>query len=126
MYELKLDHEKKVVYRTHTGDISMEEMQSVWAELLAIDEFANKDYDLIVDFGRSKFTFPFSDRGIIYDFIEENKNLFKTKKLLFISEDVVATGFMMFVINMSKRISGADVKFFYSVREAEKYLEVHR
>lgn len=123
-FDIKLDHERKLVYYKHEGFIKREEIGEVWRQILSLKEFTEMSYDLISDYRYGKFDFIPNDDNItvIDNFFISIKHILKGKLEAVILDDPFSTAVSMLFENKYENSIGFKIKIFSSHQAAYKWI----
>lgn len=78
-YTLKIDHENKLIHYKHNGNITKADIGMAWEELLQMEEFTQKNYDMLTDYSEAKFVMKDDEITEITMFLSTLKSILKGK-----------------------------------------------
>lgn len=93
-FTLTIDHDLRIIRYKHFGLISHhEEIGAVWKQLLEMEEFTSKGYNLLSDYREAKFVFPPKVMNEIIDFLRHLEPILRGKKQSLLMKDPASTAY---------------------------------
>jgi hypothetical protein len=119
-FKISLDHERKLVYYQHDGQIKLESVGEVWRQLLSLREFTELSYDLISDYRKGSFVFSAEDENfkVVDNFFFSIKDILKGKKEAVILDDPYSTAISLLFENKYEHSLGFTIEIFATQKAA--------
>ena len=94
-YSFEFDEKNKLVIYRHSGLIERHEIGEAWQELLKLEYFTRKGFNLVSDYRGGLFAFSLSDTGTINQFLYSIRHIINGKKEAVIADDPVSAAISM-------------------------------
>ena len=123
-YSISIENELRIIRYKHSGLINDEEIGAAWEDLLNIQEFTQKKYNLLSDYRGGEFQMPIEYLSKILEFMRTIEHIVRRKKQALIVDNPysVATS-MLFEGSVYKEV-GFIVKVFSTESAALEWLSI--
>ncbi|MBK7171770.1 MAG: hypothetical protein IPH84_00760 [Bacteroidales bacterium] len=116
-YRFIIDDDKRIVTYYHQGMLKIEDIGIAWQDLVLLDEFRSKGYNLLSDYSDADFDFSVHKTEIIWDYLKSIKDILRNKKEAVIATTPTATAISMLFEKETYLALNFKVKIF-STRDA--------
>lgn len=122
-YTLKIDHNNKLIRYKHNGDISKADIGMAWQELLQMEEFTQKKYDLLTDYTDVRFIMKDTEVTEITMFLSTLKPILKGKKQALVLSEPMSTALSMLFAGEVVKEVGFIVEVFSTIKGAISWIK---
>jgi hypothetical protein len=116
-YKFIIDDEKRIVFYHHHGMLKIEDIGNAWQDLVRLEEFSSKGYNLLSDYSDADFDFSVHKTEMVWDYFESIKDILWDKKEAVIVSTPTATAISILFENEAFSTLNFKVKTF-STRDA--------
>jgi hypothetical protein len=121
-YNIQIDHKHKIVRYSHKGEITQPDIGLAWQDLLKLEEFTMKKYNLLSDYRGGKFLMTVAHVEVICNILYNLREILNGKKQAIILDEPLSTALtMLFAGEINERI-GFEVEVFATEKAAFEWL----
>ncbi len=121
-YSINIKYELKLIEYKHSGKIYAEDIVEAWNEFLALQEFTNLKYNLLVDCRKGKFQFKPEFVYEIVNYMENFEMILREKKQALIVDDPLSVAASILFANDVHKKVGFNVHVFTTKNAAMRWL----
>lgn len=122
-YKIQIEHDNKIIYYRHSGEITANDIGMAWQELMRLEDFTKKKYNLLSDYREARFLISDNDVSAICDFLYNLKDILNNKKQALVITEPLSTAIsILFTGEVNDRV-GFDVKVFSTIKAASNWVK---
>ncbi len=121
-YTLTLDHSAKLVRYRHEGVIQRTELDAAWTDLMAMEEFTQRQYNLLSDYRNSTFDIPLRYAYDIAAFMSGVRPILDGKRQAIIVDNAFSSAASTLLAGLARINAGFIIKVFSTPDAAERWL----
>ena len=123
-FTISIDHEKKIVCYKHTGKIKIQNLGMAWDQILQLEEFTSKKYNLLSDYRQATFDMEIDQVQEIIDILQEMGPVLHGKKQSIIVTDPYSTAGSILFEQLSMQELEFKIKIFSTKKAAIEWLQL--
>lgn len=122
-FTLEIDHLHQIIRYQHQGSLQVEDIGCAWEELVQLEEFTKKGYNLLSDYRDASFDFAMDNIDIIVNILEQMPFLREKKQAIIINDPYSTAGSLVFEEQVYQE-TGFIVKTFTTAKAAFEWVRI--